>query len=78
MGCALSLQRRGFKNLHVWESARELGEVGAGINSTPNLSRILKRWGVLDIMRKEAVALKSASVVGKSCTVTLHFVLHGG
>nr|XP_018264242.1 salicylate hydroxylase [Kwoniella dejecticola CBS 10117]OBR86400.1 salicylate hydroxylase [Kwoniella dejecticola CBS 10117] len=63
MGCALALARQGFTNIHVWESAREIGEVGAGINITPNLSRILDSWGVLDIARSEAVALDGASVL---------------
>lgn len=63
MGSALALARAGYTDIHVWESARSLGEVGAGINLTPNLSRILDRWEVLDIARAEAVALKSASVL---------------
>lgn len=66
MGAALSLAKRGFTNIQVWESAREIGEVGAGINSTPNLSRILDNWGVLKVMTDEAVPLKSASVIGQS------------
>ncbi|WWC90309.1 uncharacterized protein L201_005242 [Kwoniella dendrophila CBS 6074] len=63
MGCALALTKQGFSDIHVWESAREIGEVGAGINITPNLSRILDHWGVLDIARAEAVALDGASVL---------------
>lgn len=66
MGSACALANRGFKNIHVWESARELGEVGAGINITPNLSRILDQWGVLHIAQAEAVALDGASVLGES------------
>lgn len=66
MGSALVLAKKGFKNIHVWESATELGEVGAGINITPNLARILDRWGVLDIVTSEAVALTSASVFSES------------
>jgi salicylate hydroxylase len=65
MGAALSLAKRGFTNIQVWESAREIGEVGAGINSTPNLSRILDNWGALKVMTDEAVPLKSASVIGQ-------------
>jgi hypothetical protein len=63
MGSALALAVEGFKNIHVWESASVLGEVGAGINITPNLSRILQRWGVLDDVTSEAVSLASASVL---------------
>lgn len=65
MGSALALASRGFKNIHVWESASALGEVGAGINVTPNLALILDRWGVLDTIKKEAVALQSASVISE-------------
>ncbi|GEM06233.1 monooxygenase [Rhodotorula toruloides] len=71
MGSALALARAGYTNIHVWESARILGEVGAGINLTPNLSRILDRWNVLDIARAEAVALKSASVLNCASDETL-------
>jgi salicylate hydroxylase len=65
MGCALALAKQGFTDIHVWESAREIGEVGAGINVTPNLSRILKQWGVLHIAKAEAVALDGASVLSE-------------
>ncbi|BGO94605.1 hypothetical protein NBRC10512_004967 [Rhodotorula toruloides] len=71
MGSALALARAGYTDIHVWESARSLGEVGAGINLTPNLSRILDRWEVLDIARAEAVALKSASVLNCASDETL-------
>ena len=70
MGSALALAKQGFTNIHVWESAQELGEVGAGINITPNLSRILESWGVLDIVTAEAVALKSASVLRENLTLS--------
>jgi len=71
MGCAVALAQQGYTDIHVWESARQIGEVGAGINITPNLSRILDGWGVLDIARNEAVALKGASVMGKSGLLSL-------
>lgn len=32
------------------EAAAELGEIGAGIQMTPNVSRLLIRWGVSDII----------------------------
>ena len=63
MGCALALAKQGFTKITVWESAKEIGEVGAGINITPNLARILDRWGVLDIAKAEAVPLTGASVL---------------
>lgn len=42
-----------------------MGEVGAGINITPNLSRLLNRWGVLQTAKDESVALNGASVLGE-------------
>jgi 2-polyprenyl-6-methoxyphenol hydroxylase-like FAD-dependent oxidoreductase len=65
MGSALALAQEGFKNIHVWEAAGHIGEVGAGINITPNLARILERWGVLGIAQNEAVPLKGSSVHSK-------------
>nr|XP_019043135.1 salicylate hydroxylase [Kwoniella bestiolae CBS 10118]OCF22065.1 salicylate hydroxylase [Kwoniella bestiolae CBS 10118] len=73
MGCALALAKQGFTNLHVWESAREIGEVGAGINITPNLSRILDRWGVLDIARSEAVALDAPDCARDEVLTSVNF-----
>ncbi|GAA6049561.1 hypothetical protein JCM3770_000848 [Rhodotorula araucariae] len=71
MGCALALAKQGYREINVWESAASLGEVGAGINITPNLSRILDKFGVLDIAKAEAVALKSASVLNCASDETL-------
>ncbi|WOO78909.1 FAD-dependent monooxygenase OpS4 [Vanrija pseudolonga] len=63
MGTALALARQGFKDIHVWESAAQLGEVGAGINVPPNLARILSEWGVLDICQAEGVVIDTANVL---------------
>ena len=40
LGAALSLFRAGF-DVHVFEQARALREVGAGIQVSPNASRVL-------------------------------------
>nr|XP_018261595.1 salicylate hydroxylase [Kwoniella dejecticola CBS 10117]OBR83753.1 salicylate hydroxylase [Kwoniella dejecticola CBS 10117] len=63
MGSALGLAKRGLTNIHVWESAPFLTEVGAGINLVPNVAKILDRWGVLDIAMSEGVRLETASVL---------------
>jgi salicylate hydroxylase len=42
---ALTLHRAGF-DVHVYERARELSEVGAGIQISPNASRLLDRLGL--------------------------------
>ena len=65
MGSALALAHHGFSNIHVWESATALGEVGAGINIVPNLSRILDGWGVLDIAKAEGIALTHSNVLSE-------------
>jgi salicylate hydroxylase len=31
-GAALACAKQGFKDIHVWEAAPAIGEVGAGIN----------------------------------------------
>ncbi|CUA68248.1 hypothetical protein RSOLAG22IIIB_07778 [Rhizoctonia solani] len=54
LACAFSLQKAGH-NVVVLESARNIGEIGAGIQVTPNLSRILIRWGLRDKLDKLAV-----------------------
>jgi salicylate hydroxylase len=51
---ALSMLRAGF-NVHVYEQARALGEVGAGINIGPNASRILHRFGLAQRLGKSGV-----------------------
>jgi len=51
MAAALSLLRRGFE-VEVFEQAPELGEVGAGVQISPNGTHALDHLGVLDGLRK--------------------------
>jgi salicylate hydroxylase len=51
---AASLLRAGF-DVQVYEQARALGEVGAGINIGPNASRILHRLGLTEVLGKTGV-----------------------
>jgi len=51
---AASLLRAGF-DVQVYEQARTLGEVGAGINIGPNASRILHRLGIADELGRTGV-----------------------
>jgi salicylate hydroxylase len=39
LGAALALAKKGFKNIDVYETASNLGFVGAGIQLAPNLAR---------------------------------------
>jgi salicylate hydroxylase len=51
---ALSLLQAGF-DVRVYEQAKALGEVGAGINIGPNASRILLRLGIADDLERTGV-----------------------
>lgn len=51
MAAALSLLRRGY-DVDVYEQAAELGEVGAGVQISPNGSRALDALGVFDALRQ--------------------------
>jgi hypothetical protein len=62
--CALALVHYGFENIEVFETASNLGFVGAGIQLAPNMSRILDRLGVWKDIEKEAVLVKETSIRG--------------
>lgn len=49
LAAALSMLQRGF-DVHVYEQARDFSEVGAGIQVSPNASRILHRLGLADAL----------------------------
>src|SRR5262249_10598797 len=51
---ALSLLRAGL-DVHVYERAKKLGEVGAGIQVSPNASRILHGFGLADALASMGV-----------------------
>ena len=62
LAAALALAKQGFKRVEVYESASNLGFVGAGIQLAPNMARILDRLGVWADIEKEAVDLKDTSI----------------
>jgi len=47
LSAAVALRAAGMQ-VEVYEQARELREVGAGLRITPNATRILHRWGLAD------------------------------
>lgn len=57
MAAAISLKKNGgdLIKVTVLEAASELGEIGAGIQMTPNVSRLLIRWGVDKAIGKNLV-----------------------
>ena len=66
---ALALAKGGFRNIHVYEAASDLGFVGAGIQLAPNMARILDRLGVWDDVARNATVLGEISIKGRSQTL---------
>lgn len=62
LASALALAKQGFTAIDVYETASNLGFVGAGIQLAPNMARILDRWGCWAQIEKEAVDLKETSI----------------
>lgn len=63
---ALALAEKGFKNIDVYETASDLGFVGAGIQLAPNMARVLDHLGVWKGIEAEAVNIEETSVRGLS------------
>jgi salicylate hydroxylase len=59
---ALALAKEGFKDIQVYESARDLGFVGAGIQLAPNMARVLDSLGVWENIEKEATVVQDTSI----------------
>ena len=51
LAATVGLRRRGFE-VEVYEQAPELGEIGAGINITPNGAKVLNAFGLGDEARR--------------------------
>ena len=62
LGAALAMAKKGFKKIDVYETASNLGFVGAGIQMAPNLVRILDRLGCWEEIAKEATDVKGSSI----------------
>ncbi|KAI1769502.1 FAD/NAD(P)-binding domain-containing protein [Hypoxylon sp. FL1150] len=62
LACALAFAKKGFKHVDVYETASNLGFVGAGIQLAPNMVRILDRWGCWDSIAAEATNITSSSI----------------
>jgi salicylate hydroxylase len=54
LSAALALLREGL-DVHVYEQAARFGEIGAGIQISPNASRLLYRYGLAEAMNHYAV-----------------------
>ncbi|KAJ4491633.1 putative monooxygenase [Lentinula edodes] len=62
LACALALAKHGITRIDVYETASNLGFVGAGIQLAPNMARILERLGCWEVIAKEATDIKDASI----------------
>lgn len=54
LAAAIALRKAGVK-VTVLEAALELGEIGAGIQMTPNVARLLIKWGVDKVIGDDLV-----------------------
>ncbi|KAL2076002.1 hypothetical protein VTL71DRAFT_945 [Oculimacula yallundae] len=61
LAAAIALRRAGAQ-VTVLEAATELGEIGAGIQMTPNVSRLLIKWGVADIIGSDLVEFEELNM----------------
>ena len=52
----------------ILEAAAELGEIGAGIQMTPNAARLLIRWGVDKVVGDDLVEFEELNIRRKDGT----------
>ena len=62
LACALSLAKEGFEHIDVYESASNLGFVGAGIQLAPNMGRILDRLGCFNDLAAKCTNVSATSI----------------
>jgi len=61
LAAAISMAKAGAK-VTVLEAAPELGEIGAGIQMTPNVARLLVDWGVDQVIRDNLVEFEELNM----------------
>lgn len=61
LSCAIALARSGH-SVKVFESKKELSEIGAGIQIHPNSSRILQSWGLGNLLSEASEATGSVEI----------------
>ena len=62
LGTALAFAKKGFKNIDVYETASNLGFVGAGIQMPPNVVRVLDRLGCWEEILADSTSVKGTSI----------------
>ncbi|KAL3481705.1 hypothetical protein BJX99DRAFT_243417 [Aspergillus californicus] len=61
LSCAIQCRHSGLEVI-VLERAPEIQSVGAGIQVPPNACRVLKAYGILDVIREKAVQIEGIDV----------------
>ncbi|KAI9822393.1 MAG: hypothetical protein M1827_000112 [Pycnora praestabilis] len=61
LAAAIAIARAGAR-VTVLEAASELGEIGAGIQMTPNVARLLIKWGVSDVIGDNLVEFEELNM----------------
>ena len=74
LAAALQLLKTGF-DVHVYERAAAIGEIGAGIQISPNASRLLVRLGLKPAMDKVGVRPLAAAAGVFEVSVLFYIVL---
>jgi salicylate hydroxylase len=60
---AIAIARTGAR-VTLLEAAKQLGEIGAGIQMFSNVSRLLIRWGVDEIIGRDLIELDAINTWG--------------
>ena len=61
LAAAIAIRKAGAQ-VTVLEAATELGEIGAGIQMTPNVSRLLINWGISDVIGDNLVEFEELNM----------------
>lgn len=78
LASALCFARKGFKHIDIYETASNLGFVGAGIQLAPNMLRILDRlgcWEGSQLQREATTVLETKIVDGPTNSELVHVVM---
>ncbi|KIW70539.1 hypothetical protein, variant 1 [Phialophora macrospora] len=67
LAAAIAIRKAGAK-VTVLEAALELGEIGAGIQMTPNVARLLMKWGVDKVIGDDLVEFEELNMRRKDGT----------
>lgn len=62
LGTALAFAKKGFKHIDVFETASNLGFVGAGIQTPPNVVRVLDRLGCWEDISRDSTTVRGTSI----------------